>query len=107
MLKKAGIIVAASVAGMLALSPLAFAADKADNDHNDRGYSNSSGDNGQQNMQDDKDKDKDKGKGKGDCNQEATAMGYGGGLVSVLPLGVAANVGLLDCAEINVLSNKG
>ena len=109
MLKKAGIIVAASAAGLLALSPLAFAADKSDNDKNDSGYSASYRDNGQQDMHEDKDKDKDKDKHKGDgCShdQSATGMGYGGGLVNVLPLGVAANVGLLDCTEINLLSNK-
>ncbi len=44
MLKKAGIVVAAAAAGLLALSPLAFAGDKGGNDHgaHEKGGSNSS-----------------------------------------------------------------
>ena len=37
MLKKAGIIVAAAAAGLLAVSPLAFAGDKGDYDHHSHG----------------------------------------------------------------------
>lgn len=41
MLKKAGIVVAAAAAGLLALSPLAFAGDKG-NDYDDKGHHGSS-----------------------------------------------------------------
>ncbi|GAA0939048.1 hypothetical protein GCM10009559_33250 [Pseudonocardia zijingensis] len=37
MLKKAGIVVAAAAAGLLAVSPLAFAGDKDDHDHHGHG----------------------------------------------------------------------
>ena len=38
MLKKAGIVVAAAAAGLLAVSPLAFAGDKGDYDHGHGGH---------------------------------------------------------------------
>lgn len=44
MLKKAGIVVAAAAAGLLALSPLAFAGDKGHEDHHHKGeHSTSAG----------------------------------------------------------------
>jgi hypothetical protein len=102
-LKKAGIIVAASAAGLLAVAPLAFAS------QDDKGGDGHRGGDSVEFTQIDVDSH--------DCgnqaaNQTANATGNSGGLLNLLGLGVAANVAAnaLNCNDIlsnvNVLSNE-
>ena len=100
MLKKAGIIVAASAAGLLAVAPLAFAS------QDDKGGDGHRGGDSVEFTQIDVDS------GNQAANQTANATGNSGGLLNLLGLGVAANVAAnaLNCNDIlsnvNVLSNE-
>jgi hypothetical protein len=79
-------IVAASAVGLLAVTPLAFAADK-------------NGDN--------KAPEKASVENCGNQSQDATAAGNYGGLVNLIGIGAAVPIGVnaLNCNEINLLGN--